>query len=242
MAHIIAHRGASAEAPENTLHTIQLAIDHQADYIECDVRLSLDNVPVIIHDSYIHRTTNAPEHLKIEDLTLEAIKQLDAGSWYHERFSGEKIPTLDEVLSLKRKGTGLMLELKEGNSQAKVLVQAVLKSLHAASIGADTDRIIVGSFSTDIMREMQKQAPLFPLVGIVDNATNLSAFLNMNIDHLAMWHEMINHELVEELHTKKTKIWAFTVDDLQIAEALHLMKTDGIITNDPAKLKNAALF
>src|SRR5262245_13704174 len=98
---LIAHRGASSEEPENTLASIRRAIELSVDWVEIDVHLTRDLVPVVIHDSTTSRTTDSQKKLKIESSPLEILKQLDAGSWFHLRCKEERIPTLAEVLQLK---------------------------------------------------------------------------------------------------------------------------------------------
>ncbi|MBI3536498.1 MAG: hypothetical protein HY070_02885, partial [Chloroflexi bacterium] len=93
---IIAHRGASAEAPENTLAAFTRAFELGADGIELDVTLTKDNIPVVIHDDTVNRTTNARG--VVSEMLLAEIKQLDAGSWKDAKYRGEKIPTLEETL------------------------------------------------------------------------------------------------------------------------------------------------
>src|SRR5271169_2602058 len=105
----IGHRGASGEAPENTLAAFDLALRQGADGIEFDVRLSSDGVPVVIHDPRLERTTSGSGH--VDDLPLSVLKRLDAGSWFNRRFpkraqnryAGLKVPTLAEVLAWVRK-------------------------------------------------------------------------------------------------------------------------------------------
>ena len=93
---IIAHRGASGYAPENTLASMELAIKLGCDAIELDIHLTKDQQIVVCHDFTVDRTTNGRG--EIENLTLEDIKKLDAGSWFSDEFKGEKIPTLEEVI------------------------------------------------------------------------------------------------------------------------------------------------
>ncbi|MBI5217080.1 MAG: glycerophosphodiester phosphodiesterase [Ignavibacteriae bacterium] len=107
---IIAHRGASAIAPENTLAAFSLAIDAGTDAIELDVQLSKDNSVVVIHDFRLNRTTNRSGVVK--HYGLHELKQLSAGSWFSARFAGETIPTLEEVLWLVRGRVGINIELK----------------------------------------------------------------------------------------------------------------------------------
>src|SRR5262245_50254296 len=108
---IIAHRGASHDAPENTLAAINLAWQQRADAVEIDVRLSKDGRLVAIHDPTTKRTC-CVNH-KVSDLTLAELKALDAGQWKGNRWAGEKIPTLYEVLETVPKGKNLVIELKD---------------------------------------------------------------------------------------------------------------------------------
>lgn len=107
------HRGYCAKYPENTLISFEAAIELGVDAIEFDVWLSKDKIPVIMHDSNVARTTDGEGHLR--DKTLKEIKQLDAGKWFNERFSGQRVPTLREALEVLTKDSKLILgvEIKE---------------------------------------------------------------------------------------------------------------------------------
>ena len=106
---VICHRGNSADAPENTLASIRAAFELGCDVVEIDVRRSRDGVPVIIHDDTVDRTTDGAGH--VADLTLAELKTLDAGSWKGDRFSGERIPTLEEALLAARDKGPLLLDV-----------------------------------------------------------------------------------------------------------------------------------
>lgn len=107
---IIAHRGASAAAPENTMASFKKAHQLGALMIELDVTLSKDGVPVVIHDEKLNRTTNGKG--KVADFTLAELKKLDAGSWFHSEFAGESIPALEEVLRFAKGKAALNIEIK----------------------------------------------------------------------------------------------------------------------------------
>jgi glycerophosphoryl diester phosphodiesterase len=107
---IIAHRGASGSAPENTLAAIELAIANKADMIEIDIHQTKDGKLVVIHDDKLDRTTTGKG--KINELTLEEIKKHDAGSWFNTSFSNEKVPELKEVLELINGKCKLLIEIK----------------------------------------------------------------------------------------------------------------------------------
>lgn len=116
---VVAHRGASGDAPENTLAAIRDAALQEADWAEIDVVMSKDGVPVLLHDTTLARTTDVEEKFPdrapwlVEDFTVAELKQLDAGSWFDERFAGEPIPTFREaLLALDEYDVGLWLEIK----------------------------------------------------------------------------------------------------------------------------------
>src|SRR6266496_640164 len=107
---VFAHRGASAHAPENTIAAFELALAQNADAIELDVKLTADGHVVVIHDSTVDRTTGSRGRVK--DLSLAQLRSLDAGSFFSEKYRGEKIPTLEEVLEAVGKRTIINVELK----------------------------------------------------------------------------------------------------------------------------------
>jgi glycerophosphoryl diester phosphodiesterase len=116
---VVAHRGASGEAPENTLVAIREAARQEADWAEIDVVMSKDGVPVLLHDTTLSRTTDVEEKFPdrapwlVEDFTVAELKQLDAGSWFDERFAGEPVPTFREaLLAFDEYDIGLWLEIK----------------------------------------------------------------------------------------------------------------------------------
>src|SRR2546425_868141 len=107
----VAHRGASARAPENKLAAFREAIRLEADAIELDVQLSADGVPMVIHDDTVDRTTNG--HGTVATIASRDLRRLDAGAWFSSRFRGERIPTLEEALECARGRCGLNIEIKE---------------------------------------------------------------------------------------------------------------------------------
>ena len=116
---VIAHRGASAYAPENTLAAFQLAIDQGADWFELDCYLSKDGEVIVIHDPTVDRTTDGTG--AIADMTLEELKQLDAGSWFDPKFAGERLPTLDESLELAKGQVGVLIEIKNSDDDSALM-------------------------------------------------------------------------------------------------------------------------
>lgn len=233
MIEIIAHRGASREAPENTLASLKKALEIGVDYIELDVHLSLDEVPVVIHDARLGRTVKGWSHQRIVQLTFQELAALDAGSWFDPSFSNEPIPSLQQVLDLKRDSTGVMIEIKKGYSPPHQLAQAVGATL----MKAEASNVVVGSFSFPILGEFQQLFPKIPLVGIIETERALEEFLPLKLKRYAIWYKLLTPSLVNKLHEEGVHVWAFTVDDLKAAAFLQSIGVDGIITNDPRQLK-----
>lgn len=126
---VIAHRGASDRFPENTLIAFQEALEQGADGVECDVHLTADGEVVVIHDSTVDRTTDGSG--VVAEMTLAQIEQLDAGSWKHGRFAGQRVPTLHQVAELVRDRAQLFIELR-GHSPE--LPQRVIDLLRGAGV------------------------------------------------------------------------------------------------------------
>jgi glycerophosphoryl diester phosphodiesterase len=224
---IIAHRGASAEAPENTLVAISRAIDLQADYVEIDIRLSKEGIPVVLHDPSAARVTGVKKSPPIRQLFLPQIKKIAIGQ--------EKIPTLREILELDWKNTGLMIEIKKSVRDPKMLVEAVLQVL--LNIPKPPSRIAIGSFALDIVKEIQKMADRLKwpceITGIVEKPEMIAPFVMQNIKRIALWYRLATWDTVRFLKEKNLEIWTFTVDDFEIAKFLISLGVNGIIANDP---------
>ncbi len=152
---IFAHRGASGEYPENTLLAFQKAAEQEADGLELDIHLTKDQVPVVIHDRKVDRTTDGKGW--VFEHTLEELKQLDAGSWKDPSFQGEQIPTLEEVLAWA-KDTSLFLniELKIGLRPYSGLVPQVLEQIAHFKL---EDRVIISSFNHYSLVEVRQLNP-----------------------------------------------------------------------------------
>ena len=149
---LIAHRGASKDAPENTLSAFRLAWEQGADGVEGDFYLTKDQQIVCIHDSDTERT--AGRKLNIAESTFDELRQLDVGIWKGEAFRGERIPTLSEVLSVIPAGKKLFLEVKCGPE----IVPAVAKELKNFKLAAD--QLIFISFNENVIAAARKQLPL----------------------------------------------------------------------------------
>jgi glycerophosphoryl diester phosphodiesterase len=171
---LIAHRGASAYAPEHTLEAYRLAIAQGADYVEQDLQITKDGVLVCLHDLTLERTTNVgvvfparyreesnAKHWYVADFTLQELKQLDAGTWFNEKFRGARIATFQEAIDAVRGKAGLYPETKEpevygsrGFDMERLLVDA-LKKNRLDRPGADARTpVIIQSFSPESLRKL----------------------------------------------------------------------------------------
>ncbi len=140
---IIGHRGCAAYAPENTIEGIHTSADMGVEWVELDVKLTKDQVPIIFHDETLDRTTNGSGFVK--DFTLEELKELDAGSWFSDGFYGVQIPTLEEVVDvLLERDLGLNLEIKPCPGLERETAEVALDIL--STIWDDHDQLLISSF------------------------------------------------------------------------------------------------
>ncbi|HAJ89723.1 MAG TPA: glycerophosphoryl diester phosphodiesterase, partial [Rhodospirillaceae bacterium] len=141
---IIGHRGAKAYAPENTLESIHTAADMGCKWVELDVKLTKDMVPIIMHDDDLDRTTNG--HGPVAEITYADLCNLEAGSWFSESFSGIKIPPLEEAIEvILARDLGVNLEIKPCPGREKDTAEAMLDQL--SQYWDDRDRLLISSFS-----------------------------------------------------------------------------------------------
>lgn len=221
-ARVYAHRGASAEFPENTLAAFSRAIELGVYGIELDVHLSSDGVPVIIHDDSVDRTTNGTGSVK--DVTVEELQKLDAGD-------GEKIPTLAEVLDLVGDKLHVDIEVKANRAGAAVLDEVR---------GRDT-RWLISSFDWDVLRYVRSQdadAELWPLtIGASDDA--IAVVRELDAKALAILHAGLDDDIVAMLREEGVGFWVWTVNDPDRAKTCVEWGAIGICTDDPATIQRA---
>lgn len=164
---IIAHRGYSSIAPENTLAAFLAAIKHQADSIELDVQLSADGVPMVIHDSTLTRTTGIRG--KVRKKTLEQIKHREAGSWFDWRFKGEPIPTLEEALiALQDLKKFLYIEVKTHSYWTDEKIDELIEMLIKHQFET---RCVIASFNASFIDRVRERSDNFLFAYLVANRT-----------------------------------------------------------------------
>ena len=241
---VIAHRGFSGAAPENTLAAFKKALDLGVDGIELDVHQTKDNVIVVIHDKTIDRTTNGRG--KIAEFSLDEIKKHDAGSWFAPEFSREKIPTLEEVIQLVNGKAIIYIEVKKGDSLYEGMSERLIELIDKYSA---RKWCILHSFEDEVLKDIyhaDKTFPIFKTVEVPDFAagfyvkkmafnnpiTHYKSFLGFNMNH-----NVVTHSVVKSLHKKNLKLIVWTVNDPLHIEKMLNMGVDGIISNFPDRVK-----
>ncbi|WP_226584273.1 glycerophosphodiester phosphodiesterase [Halobacillus litoralis] len=232
----IAHRGASGYAPENTMAAFERAFTMKADMFELDVQLSKDGELVVIHDTTVDRTTNGTGQVK--NLTLEELRELDAGSFFSKEFDGEKIPTLGEVLDKYRGKIGILIEIKSPSLYPGI-EQKVAEALQERNMDKpNNNKIIVQSFNHESVQTFHSILPLVPtgvLVGYSSNGLSDQILREFSsyADYVNPSKAMIDENLVNRIHAFGLDTHPWTVRDRQSAQALLDAGVDGIITDYP---------
>lgn len=222
MTGVYAHRGASAEYPENTLAAFRRAMELGVEGIELDVHLSADGVPVVIHDETVDRTTDGAG--AVAEMSVLELQGLNAGD-------GEKIPTLGQVLDVVGDSLHVDIEVK-----ANMAGEEVLKELQ----GRNT-RWLISSFDWDVLRYVRTQdadAVLWPLtIGATDQAIEVAR--ELSAPALAIFHEALDDDTAARLKEQGLGFWVWTVNDPERARVYMEWGAIGICTDDPARIEQA---
>ncbi|MBC7287835.1 MAG: glycerophosphodiester phosphodiesterase [Armatimonadetes bacterium] len=226
---IVAHRGYSARAPENTLAALRMAVDAGVRACECDVRRAADGTIVLIHDATVDRTSSGTG--PVGAFTAAELSNLDAGSWKSEQFAGEPIPTLVQALQLMHGRGTLVIELKEDG-----IAEAVAADVRTA--GAEREVVVI-SFSITACSDARRvlpRAPAFWLIGgekapdwdaIIDQA------LEAGLQGLDVYHGLIDEDAATAVHGRGLSLWAWTVNEPKEARRLAALGVSAITTDDP---------
>jgi glycerophosphoryl diester phosphodiesterase len=229
-----AHRGASAYFPENTMLSFEKALEMGCTGIETDVQMTKDGVLVLIHDEMVNRTTNGDGLVK--DYTYSELTKLDAGSWMGEEFTGNSIPTVEELIYLvKDKNIIIDFEIKTGVIIYEGIEQKLIELIYKHRIA---HKVILSSFNHYSIAKCNKiskeiSTGILYMAGIYkpyDYAKTVGA----NAIH--PYFLAINEEVIKQTKKHRIKVNVFTVDDEKYMKSLLEMKVDGIITDYPDKL------
>lgn len=237
---IVAHRGASWDAPENTVAAIKLAWEQNADASELDVFQSKDGKIVVIHDKDTKRVAGVAK--KVVDQTLAELRLLDVGKWKGEKFAGEKMPILEEMLATVPAGKRLFIEVKCGPE----IVPELDRVLKASKLKPEQTPII--SFDAAVVAAMKKARPDLAAYWIVSmkaakgkEAPTAEALIAkakaVHADGLDLSTETLDKVFADKVKTAGLKLFVWTVNDLALAQRMVEIGVDGITTDRPGWLR-----
>lgn len=248
----IAHRGASASAPENTLVAFETAIRLGTDAIELDVHLTRDEVPVVLHDETLDRTTDGRGPVGV--VSLAALQRLDAGSWFAPRFRRERVPTLAQALDCARGRCGMNIELKlprgrggggaarrrDERAGAERLARAVAGALARARFA---ELLVLSSFSLEALRAARAVMPRARLGLLVSRGAT-----GLRVAHRALalysFHPHLRLASARRIRMARRmglRVMVWPVNDRESIERFAGLEVDGVMTDDPSLFRHLAL-
>ena len=235
----VAHRGAGKLAPENTLAAFRLGARHGYRMFECDVKLSADGVPFLMHDATLQRTTDARAKLGQGNSAVGgdhpwgALAQLDAGSWHSRTYAGEPLPTLDNIAAFcKRNGYFLNIEIKPTPGTERHTGEVVAE--HAARLWqGESVQPLLTSFDVDALQGALHAQPALPRGLLLDRLWSgwLETALTLNCVAVVCNHALWDKSTVTQAKSAGFRTLSYTVNDEWAAQRLIDLGTDGIITD-----------
>lgn len=250
---IIAHRGDSFHAPENTLAAFRAARTAGADGIELDVQMTSDGRLICMHDSTLIRTTDASARFpgrssyEVTQFTLEEIQSLDAGGWFNESFRGEGVPTLEEALDCMTAPPSLHAAIEIKAPAAGMTSPAIQELARAFEAVAERshDRLLLHSFDPAVLQTLAREMPSITRFQIVPSLSEilpglfpcLEAALDYALGYaqgLSLPDEDVSRLIVDSAKLRGLDVYVWTVNDAARIRELAAMGVDGIITDDPA--------
>ncbi|WP_286757271.1 glycerophosphodiester phosphodiesterase family protein [Roseivirga sp. UBA838] len=229
---VIAHRGSSGIAPENTLSAFQQAIDQGIEFFELDVHITKDDSVVVIHDSSVDRTSSNDKKGKVADMTFAELQKVKVGysEKFGDRFAEEPIPSLREALKLAKDRIKVCVEIKAYGAEEEVLrTIAELKM---------TDQVIIFSFHYQVLAKIRKlnaDIPILYLTGTADQFT-LDYAKVIKAGYIGVGGGThLTEAFIKEAHAMGIQVWRYTVDDEETMKTLIDLGIDGIISNYPER-------
>ncbi len=230
---VIAHRGYSSQAPENTMAAFGKALDVGNTHWELDVQMTKDGEVVVIHDETVDRTSDGEGLVK--DLTLDQLRQLDFGSWFDEAFTAERIPLLSDVLqTASEHDVWLNIELKTGIVQYPEIEQRVIDLIHQYDMG---QQVAISSFNHYSLKKVKEICPAMP-IGLLYMAGLYEPWhyaARLGAEALHPLYRSIVPEIVAGAKAAGIALRPFTVDEPALIQRMIAAGVDGIITNYPER-------
>lgn len=230
---VIAHRGASADAPENTIAAFELALEQGADGIELDVHLSADEHPVVIHDFTLERTTDGAG--PVSEHTVRELKRLDAGGWRDRRFRGQRVQTLQEVLERFRDRARFWVELKGGSTLYPGIEERVVSLLEIYDV---VDHALVQSFDHEAIGRIRATSPEIRVGALVAQAPLDAALLQPGATNaICPGAHLLTESVLAEIRGADLECYVWTVNEPAQMDRLVGWGVNGIITDRPGVLR-----
>ena len=223
---VMAHRGASNAAPENTLAAVQAAIDSGAQWVEIDVQETADGEVVVIHDSDLMKVGSSP--LTVAGSTLEQLRQVDIGSWFGPEFADQRVPTLEEVLELSRGRIGVNIELKYYGGEV-ALEQSVVDIVEQAGMA---NQVIAMSLSHGGIQTLHSLRPEWT-VGLL-SSVSVGLLAALDVDFLALNGRAATRHMIRQAHQHGKQVMVWTVNDAITMASMIGRGADALITDEPA--------
>ena len=223
---IMAHRGSSMAAPENTMAAIRRAIAEGADWVEIDVQETADGEVIVFHDSDFMKT--AGRNLKIWDATMDDLHEIDIGSWFDPQFTDERVPTLGEVLDACRGKIGVNIELKYYGHDDQ-LEQRVVDIVESRDMA---DQVMVMSLKMAAVKKMKALRPDWK-VGLL-MSVSAGSVQNIEADFLAVNASFATARLIRRAHDSEKEVYVWTVNDGPTMSTMISRGVDGLLTDKPA--------
>ena len=231
---IIAHRGFSFVAPENTVASAQLAWQQNADAVELDIYLSKDNRVVVIHDNNTKRTTG--QDYKVAETSADVLRTLDAGLWKGEQFKGEKIPFLEEMIATVPDGKKMVVEIKCGVEVLPALQQVV-------DLSGKKEQLIFIAFGWEIIAATKQMFPENACYWLSSSAADVQKKMEdaakIGLDGINLNYKIVDEKAVEQAKALGLEVLSWTVDDPEEARRLVKIGVTGITTNRPDLMKSS---
>ena len=227
----VAHRGAGKMAPENTLAAFRLGAAHGYRMFECEVKLSLDGVPFLMHDANLERTTSGSGLGGA--LPWQTLSQLDAGSWHSRHYAGEPLPCLDNIARFcQTNGHCLNIEIKPTPGSEAETGTVVAQQAARLWAGAAVPPLL-SSFAIDALEAAQASRPELPRALLLDSARAdwLDIAQRLGCVAVVCHHALWDATTVSAAHTIGLRCLSYTVNDASIVQRLRALGTDGIITD-----------
>jgi glycerophosphoryl diester phosphodiesterase len=232
---LIAHRGASKYAPENTMAAFKKAFEMGATWVETDVMLTKDHIPILHHDDSLKRTTGV--NVCVQDCTFAQIEQYDAGSYFSSQYKGEKIPRLEKLLMfLMKHDMGLNLELKPTLKMETETAWVAMQTV--TDMGFPKEKILISSFSMLALEKAYAHSPEYHFGWLCDNKRSLDLGLSSDIPFASMHlsQSFITPQLIASLRERGYQNLVFTVNEPAQATRLFKMGVASIFSDEPQLL------